>query len=267
VTAGEGRFGGNRSVGAVDSWHDRSPRFGSSALGSATAPTDQIAPVAALLADPARVAMLWALSDGRRRPAGELARCAGVRPSTASAHLARLLEADLIRVEQLGRHRFYRLAESRLVEAMEVLSTVSAAAHPCRAAAAPGLDPALRRARMCYDHVAGELGAGIARALEEARCLERHEQAYLVTESGLSRFEALGLSVDRLAAAAPRRPLARACLDWSERRFHLAGVLGAALATRFLDLGWVDRHPGSRALRISNEGRRAFRREFGLLLY
>jgi DNA-binding transcriptional ArsR family regulator len=228
--------------------------------------SDQIAPVAALLADPARVAMLWALSDGRRRPAGELARCAGVQPSTASTHLRRLLEAGLIRVEQLGRHRYYALTEGRLVQAMEILSTI-APAPSGRAPAPRGLDAALRRARMCYDHVAGELGAGIAHALEEAGCLERREQEYVVTGRGERRFAELGLAVDRLAAAAPRRPLARACLDWSERRFHLAGALGAALATRFLDLGWVARHPGSRALRISNDGRRGFRREFGLLLH
>ena len=238
------------------------PDAAPSALGDA-----QVAPTAALLADPTRAAMLWALSDGRALPAGVLAQAAGVGAPTASAHLARLTAGGLLACERHGRHRYYRLSNPAVVTALEALAAIAPpvlAASRQEAHAARGV----RLARTCYDHLAGVLGVCITDALVAQRALVRDDGAYLVADGGTTRFAELGVDVDAVAEAArrTRRPLTRACLDWSERRHHLAGALGAALVARFLDAGWVERTPASRALRVTNSGRRAFRREFDVRL-
>ncbi len=238
------------------------------ATRSASALADaQVAPVAALLADPARAAMLWALSDGRALPAGELARVARVGAPTASAHLARLAAGGLLSCERHGRHRYYRLANADVVAALEALAAVAAPAPAPtpREAHAAG---AVRLARTCYDHLAGALGVRVTEALVAQGALVLDGRAYHVTDAGRARLAGLGVDVAAVEAAAARtrRPLTRACLDWSERRYHLAGALGAALADRVLAVGWVVRVPASRALRVTNEGRRALARELDVRL-
>ena len=226
-----------------------------------------IARLAELLADRARAAIVLALSDGRAVPAGVLARISGLSASGASAHLAKLVASGLLGVERRGRYRNYVLAQPALVgvlEAMAVLAPPARARSPREAYAAR----AVRLARTCYDHLAGVLGVGVTEALVRQGALTKGAGTFEVTPSGAERLAALGVDVAAVATAAQRtrRPLTRLCLDWSERRPHLAGALGAALASRLLELQWVQRRPATRALQITNEGRRALRREFDLLL-
>ncbi|HEX8271180.1 MAG TPA: winged helix-turn-helix domain-containing protein [Longimicrobiaceae bacterium] len=216
-----------------------------------------IAPTAALLADPTRVAILCALADGRVRPAGELARQAGVSASTASEHLARLLAGGLVAVERHGRHRYYRVGGEPVVAALEAVGAIAQASAPpgFREAAAAR---AVRHARACYDHLAGALGVQVTRALVERGVLVPAGLRYDVPPGG-AEFLAARLGVDVERASAGRRPLTRACLDWTERAHHLAGALGAELLARLLALGWLERTEGSRALRVTPAGRRGFR--------
>lgn len=221
-----------------------------------------IAPTAALLADPTRVAILCALADGRVRPAGELARQAGVSASTASEHLARLLAGGLVAVERHGRHRYYRVGGEPVVAALEAVGAIAQASAPpgYREAAAAR---AVRHARACYDHLAGALGVEVTRALVERGVLVPAGRRYDVPSDGAEFLAArLGVDVDR--AKAGRRQLTRACLDWTERAHHLAGALGAELLARLLALGWLERTEGSRALRVTAAGRRGFRDVLGI---
>jgi DNA-binding transcriptional ArsR family regulator len=213
-----------------------------------------IAPVAALLADPARVAILWALADGREVSASELALQAGVTASTASVHLAKLVAAELVGVRPEGRHRHYRLARPELVAAMEALALLAPQGAP-RTHRQARIGRAVRAARTCYDHLAGRLGVGLTAALLERGALAPADpRQFEVTPEG-ERLLA-GLGVDVAAARASRRAFAPACLDWSERVPHVAGALGAALLARLLDLGWIERTPASRAVQVTPAGRR-----------
>jgi DNA-binding transcriptional ArsR family regulator len=224
-----------------------------------------VAAVATLLADPARAAMLWALSDGRALPAGELARVARLAPSAASAHLAKLANGRLVVAERHGRHRYYRLVDAGVVGALEALAVI---ARPTPAAniKEAHASRAVRRARTCYDHLAGTLGVAVADSLMSRRALVLEDKTYRVTKVGFEILGTLGVDVAAVtdAAQGSRRPLARACLDWSERRYHLAGILGAVIADTFLAAGWIERLPSTRALRVTNVGRRAFRRHFDI---
>jgi DNA-binding transcriptional ArsR family regulator len=220
-----------------------------------------IASVAALLADDARASMLLTLLGGEPIPAGELARRAGVSPSGASAHLRRLREGGLITQEQVGRHRYFRLASRELAEALESLVLVA----PVRAASSFRESEgtrALRHARTCYDHLAGELGVAVADALVERGVLARADDAFTVTSDGTRWLASLGIDLD--AVTTSRRSLARACLDWSERRPHLAGSLGAAVADLFFARKWIRRLPGGRAVAVTPDGRVWLERELGL---
>jgi len=221
----------------------------------------QIAPVAALVADRTRSTILWALSDGRALPACELAGQAGVTAATISYHLDRLIAGRLVSAERQGRHRYYRLANPAVVGVLEALAIVAPPA-PARTFKEGQKAKALRFARTCYDHLAGQLGVRIHEALVERGCLVPEESAYVLTRGG-ERLLA-GLAVDVEGARALRRSFARPCLDWSERRHHLAGALGAALLDRFLDLGWIERAASSRVVRLSDPGRRGLRKHFGL---
>jgi DNA-binding transcriptional ArsR family regulator len=235
------------------------------ALTSGAGPADcDIAAVAALLADATRATMLLSLLDGRMRPASELARLARVAPATASEHLAKLVAGGMVAVAPHGRFRYYRLANGRLAEALETLATI---AWPRQTAAfrEPQDATALGRARLCYDHMAGILGVGITDALVAEGALVREDRAFLLAHNGDVAFRELGIDLDALHRG--RRLLGRACLDWSERRYHLAGPLGIALAGRLQELGWIERTPGTRALRVTNTGRRALRARFGLRVY
>ncbi len=228
-----------------------------------TAADADIAAVAALLADPTRAGFLVALSDGRALPAGELARRGRVAPSTATAHLTKLAGHGLLAVEVQGRHRYYRLANPALVRALEALAVVAPTA-PVRSLRAAEEATALRAARTCYDHLAGALGVALTQALVERGALDAAGDGYAVTPGGAALLEGLGVDLD--AARSRRRLFAPRCLDWSERRPHVAGALGAALAGRLSELGWIARAPTSRAVRVTEQGRDGLRERFGLHL-
>ncbi|MEU7568793.1 helix-turn-helix domain-containing protein [Streptomyces fradiae] len=214
-----------------------------------------LAALAALLADETRAAFCLALLDGRAWTAGELARHARVAPSTASGHLGRLVAGGLLAEERQGRHRYVRLADARaarLVEGLLAHAVPQAAAAPPRTLREAGARSAMARGRTCYDHLAGRLGTAIADAMTARGLLER-EAGFALSGSGLRWFAGLGVEL----AAGGRRPLARGCLDWTERRPHLAGVAGAALCRHALDSGWCVRIGTERAVKVTAEGERA----------
>lgn len=220
-----------------------------------------IAEVASLIGDAARANMLSALMGGQALTAGELARHAGVTAQTTSGHLGKLTEAQLIAVEKQGRHRYYRLASPDVAYAIHALMAV-AASGPKRYHPIGPKDEALRLARTCYDHMAGRLAIALADTLADKGYVVLEDGAGLVTDEGRSFFCDFGIDLDE--AARPKRPLCRTCLDWSERRPHLAGRLGAALLDRTLALGWIVRTAESRALRISRAGEAGFSGTFDL---
>jgi DNA-binding transcriptional ArsR family regulator len=221
--------------------------------------SSRIAATAALLGDPARANILAALLDGRALTAKELAYAAHVTPQTASGHLGKLSEGGLLAAEKQGRHRYYRLA-SPLVGQM--LEGVMAVAGPDRSRSSTWRGgEALRTARTCYDHLAGRLGVALADALTERGHVALGPDGGEVTEAGRQFLDGFGAS-----PAAGRRVFCRTCLDWSERRPHLAGRLGAALASRCFELGWVLHQRDTRALAITAAGRDGFRDMFGIVL-
>ncbi|HUM10894.1 MAG TPA: helix-turn-helix domain-containing protein [Myxococcaceae bacterium] len=217
-----------------------------------------IAAAAALLSEPARVSIVSALMDGQARPATELARIARVSPSTGSEHLALLTRGGLLRVEQHGRHRYHRLASDAVAHAFESLSLLTT--RPARAATLDPADAAFRRARTCYRHLAGEVGVGLLDALLRRRLVRREGARFVLTPAGRRTGESLGLLEP--APALEGTP----CLDWTERRDHLAGPLGIGLTEGLLERGWVRRKAGTRALRVTVEGARGLRDGFGLAL-
>ncbi len=208
-----------------------------------------MAAIAALLADPARSRMLMALMSGLALTATELAMEAGVAPSTASAHLAKLEARGLIALERQGRHRYFRLASAEVAAFVETLAGFSATRGTTRRFGPR--DPAHRLARICYDHLAGERAVWLLDRLRERGYLGGHDGLAL-TREGDQLCERLGIDLDSLRHA--RRPLTRACLDWSERRHHLGGALGAAILARLLELGWCQRDLVGRGVAISRLG-------------
>jgi DNA-binding transcriptional ArsR family regulator len=226
------------------------------------------AEVAALAGDPARAGMLHALMDGRALTASELARVAGITPQTASGHLARLAVAGLLVVEKQGRHRYHRLASPTVAQMMESIMQVAAGLDTNRPRLVVGpRDAALRAARTCYDHLAGRLGVALADALVEADRVELTDDGGLVTDAGIAFFCHIGIDLDRQANRSGRRSgrlLCRPCLDWSERRPHLAGTIGAALCAHSIEKGWIRRNDGTRAVTITPNGQRVFRDEFNV---
>lgn len=219
-----------------------------------------LAEAAALIGDPTRAAMLATLLDGRALTAGELANAASVTPQTASPHLARLVAAGLLAVVQQGRHRYHRLASTNVARLIEGLMEL-AAATPRRAVVTGPRDRALREARTCYDHLAGRLGVAIADALAARGAIELTTDGGAVTDAGAGFLARLGISAHPPDKG---RMFCWPCLDWSERRPHVAGKLGAALCTRCFELGWVRRRAGGRALDITPAGWLGLRQEFGI---
>lgn len=217
-----------------------------------------LARVAALLADPGRAAMLWALMDGSARPAGELTLIAGLSPSAASAHLARLTEGGLLSAEVRGRHRYFRIATPEIAQTIEALMNVAHATAPARPVTRPArtVPVEMRHARTCYDHMAGEVAVQVFDRLVEGGLLALDGEDLEATEAGAARLTDWG--VDLGALRARRRRFACTCLDWSERRPHLGGALGAALLERFTSNGWVERTSRPRVLRITPLGQREF---------
>jgi DNA-binding transcriptional ArsR family regulator len=215
---------------------------------------------ASAVADPARAAMLDALMDGEPRSAGALAREAGVAPSTASHHLGRLLDAGLIAVEPDGRRRAYRLARPEVARALEALALISPPRTPTTLRRHTRAQ-AERAARTCYDHLAGALGVAVCDALVTARAIAPDDDhGFALGPHADEAFGALGVALP----APGRRAYVRACIDWSERRPHLAGALGAAVADTLLERQWVTRVRGTRALLVSDAGREGLREALGL---
>jgi len=219
--------------------------------------------VAALVGDPARSNMLTALMSGRALTATELAHQAGITPQTASSHLAKLEAGGLIEQEKQGRHRYYRLTGPDVAGVLEGLAGLAARAGHMRVRTGPK-DPALRRARICYDHLAGDLGVQMLDSMKRQKLVRQHKHDIRLTAEG-ARFIADTLQISAETLAHPRRPLCKACLDWSERRHHLAGTLGAAVMTRFTELKWAarDSAPGSRIVNFSRNGEKRFAALFG----
>jgi DNA-binding transcriptional ArsR family regulator len=222
-----------------------------------------IAMVASLVGDPARSNMLTALMTGRALTASELAHQAGITPQTASSHLAKLEAGGLIEQEKQGRHRYYRLADPDVAAVLEGLESLAARAGHMRVRTGPK-DPELRRARICYDHLAGDLGVQMLDSMRKQRLVRQSKQTIELTAEG-ERFLAKSLQISADTLAHPRRPLCKACLDWSERRHHLAGTLGAAMMTRFTELNWAarDAAPGSRVVNFTRNGEKRFAALFG----
>ena len=215
-----------------------------------------IARIASLLGDPARADLLTALMSDRALTATELAMIAGVTKQTMSAHLAKLREAQLVTADQQGRHRYFRLADRDVAGLIESLMGVAFRTGAVRLVSSPR-EPALRKARICYDHLAGEFGVMAYEALLQKGIFEKSRGELRLTAAGAEWFSRFGIETE--AAARLRRTLCRACMDWSERRHHLAGTLGAALLTRLSELGWVKRDAHSRVLRFTTQGQRRFR--------
>ncbi|WNJ89373.1 helix-turn-helix transcriptional regulator [Bosea sp. 685] len=212
-----------------------------------------LAEIAHLMGDPARANMLHALMDGRALTAKELAYLAGVAPQTASGHLAKLMQGGLLDVAAQGRHRYYRLASAEVATALEGLM-VLAGTQPSNRRLPSRVGEELSRGRTCYDHFAGRLGIGIHDALVAGGHLIVADGGYGLSASGEAVFAALAVDP---ALPKSRRAALRPCLDWSERKPHLAGSLAAALACRCFETGWVRRKKDSRAVVLTEEGRAA----------
>lgn len=220
-----------------------------------------IAGIGALLGDPARANMLTALLAGQALTAGELAREAGVTAQTASSHLSRLEAGGLLTQKKQGRHRYYALSGEDVAGVLEAVMGLAARTGHTRVRTGPK-EPALRRARVCYDHLAGDLAVAMLEHMVARGFVLEADERLMLTPTGQVFMEALGLDVAALTRS--RRPLCKGCLDWSVRRTHLAGALGAALLDRFYALGWAAREPGTRLVNFTPRGLEAFREIFGV---
>jgi len=220
-----------------------------------------IAEIAALAGDPARANILTALLDGRAMTATELAYAARVTPQTTSAHLAKLVDAGLITATPSGRHRYFRLTSPKVAQMLESIVAVASDNRP-RFRPLSRQAAELRAARVCYDHLAGQLGVRIAEAMVARGYLVLEDDGGRITESGTRYLWDLG--IDTRVAGKGRRHLCRACLDWTERRPHIGGAIGAALAERWLTLGWIARAKNSRAVSVTPDGERGFQESLGI---
>lgn len=224
------------------------------------------AATASLLAEPSRAVMLLRLLDGRALPAGQLAAAANVSPQTASGHLAKLAEAQLIAAEQQGRHRYYRLASTEVADALEaVLVLLPGVRHRREPSTAPQMGT-IAYARTCYSHLAGWLGIRVVDALQsKGFLLPGTNRTFVITDAGLAWFLMLGIRIPSRSTHATSR-YARQCLDWTERRPHLAGALGVALYRQLLHLKWLAIIPGTRAVRVTLRGQQELWNQLGISL-
>jgi DNA-binding transcriptional ArsR family regulator len=216
-----------------------------------------LARIAQTVGDPTRIRMLAQLLDGRALTAKELSYGAGVGPATGTAHLRRLMDDALLSSTTQGRHKYFRLASSDVARTIEALTAL----------ARPSLQPddslaPIRAARFCYDHLAGRVAIQIVTSLLENNFVTIDSKAFVVTRKGAQCFSRLSIDIESLAHS--RRKFAPLCLDWSERKDHIGGALGAALATKMLDENWITRKPGSRVVTVTRTGRRALARHFGI---
>jgi DNA-binding transcriptional ArsR family regulator len=208
-----------------------------------------MAAIAQLLGDPTRARMLGLLMDGQAQTATELALAGGVLPSTASSHLTRLTDAGLLTIARQGRHRYFRIAGPEVAAAIEGLMSIAPPVRPLRFGPR---EEALRRARVCYDHLAGEMGVRLLDGLRGKRVISGPDDELALTRAGEAWCERIGIDLEALRAR--RRRLCRQCLDWSQRRAHLAGSLGQALLERLFALRYARREAGSRAVVLSPRG-------------
>jgi DNA-binding transcriptional ArsR family regulator len=220
-----------------------------------------IAEIAALVGDPTRATMLSALLDGRAQTASELALAARITPQTASTHLAKLTEAGLLSVARHGRHRHFRLASPRVEDMIDGIVAVVLEKRP-RHRPLSSQAQALGAARICYDHLAGRLSVDLTDSLVAREYVVLDDEAAEITTAGVRFFGELGIELPTLRSA--RRRFCRLCLDWTERRPHIAGMVGAAITKRYFDLGWLERVRRSQAVLVTPSGRRGFRKTFGI---
>jgi DNA-binding transcriptional ArsR family regulator len=249
---------------AMPRWFDRARTMGDTApLRCAMRDGPHISGIAQLIGEPARAEMLTALLADRALTASELATIAGVGKATASTHLAKLRDAGLLAVQDQGRHRYFRLADRDVAMLLESLMGVAFRTGAVRLKSSPR-EPALRRARVCYDHLAGELGVQAYEGLMALHAFKTDGAGLHITPAGTDWFAALG--VDVAAVQSQRRMMCRACLDWSERRHHLAGAWGSALLQRLFDLGWARRVKDTRIVQFTPPGERAFQALFDVAM-
>jgi DNA-binding transcriptional ArsR family regulator len=217
--------------------------------------------VANLIGDPSRLAMLMSLLGGKALPAGDLAHAARISPQTASSHLAKMVEGGLLLHESTGRHKYFRLANREVGHALESLLAI-APSKSVRSLRESYELKTLRHARTCYDHLSGKIGVALTDRLLDMKFLEVTGNDFVLSVEGKESLRNFGVEVD--ADPRKRRHYARQCLDWSERRHHLAGSLGAAITKRLFELKWIERLPHGRAVRVTNAGIQGLADEFGL---
>lgn len=220
-----------------------------------------MAEIASLLGETSRATMLASMMDGRFHTASELAYMAAIKPQTASFHLAKLVEGKLVKVEKQGRHRYFQLADEEIAHLLESFLAISPPPE-VRSLKQSSQMKLLQGARTCYDHLAGKLGVQLTESLVNAGYLQLGEKEFLITSKGAHFFTDFGLDLDDLKRK--RRSFSHACLDWSERRYHLAGSLGQGILTHLLSLGWVTRVPSIRAIKVTEKGRAGFKEVFQL---
>lgn len=220
---------------------------------------NQFQQVTLLIGDRSRSAMLWNLLDGRAYTATELSLCAGISAQAASNHLLKLVEANILKVEKQGRHRYYRYASDEVARIMETLAGLSSVSEKNNPTV-----PGIKHARSCYDHIAGKLGVDILDAMLKKKFIKTIEDKYDLTDAGSKWMHAIGVKVEELYLK--KRSFAYACLDWSERRHHLAGALGASLLHSFLNNDWVRRIQHSRELVVTAKGRAELQKRLDLHL-
>lgn len=222
-----------------------------------------IASVASLLADSSRSAMIVLLMDGRYHPAGELAAAAAVTPQTASFHLSKMVETGIVLAEKHGRHRYYRIGRQEDAVIIEQILTLVKPVE-VRSLRESEQMRTLRHARFCYDHLAGHVAVAIAESMVAHKYLDKEGMDFIITSNGETFLEGLGLNLNDLRKK--RRAFSRCCLDWTERKFHLAGSLGHALTDRLFQLGWLIRHESGRGVHVTKEGEIAICRTFSINL-
>ena len=223
--------------------------------------TPDISHVAGLLADPSRATILISLLDGRPQTATELANHAKITPQTASAHLSKLVSGNLISKEVQGRYRYFQLTDPNVASAIESLITISGPSD-IRSLRDSNEDQALRKARTCYDHLAGKLGTSLAHSLESQGYIVEYDDNYTLTDSGRQFLTQFGIDVTK--AERRRRKFIHSCMDWSERKPHIGGALGAALLDRVTELGWIEKGTTHRTIRVTAAGEQGFCDHFGM---
>lgn len=220
-----------------------------------------MAEIAALLGETSRATILASMMDGRFHTASELAYMAAIKPQTASFHLAKLVEGKLIKVEKQGRHRYFQLAGEDIAQFLESFLAISPPPE-VRSLKQSSQIKLLQDARTCYDHLAGKLGVQLTESMLKAGYLTLEGKQFVLTDAGILFFTTFG--IDLTALKRKRRSFSHACLDWSERRYHLAGALGCELLNQFFNLGWLLRVPSIRAIKVTEKGKIGFKEVFHL---